>query len=141
MRLKNNLWKPAISEQITPKEKRKPPQDDICLKCPNYPDEHCKGLCPPLQWINGRQETKEIIPSKPIIVQGIELIDYNTALHEMIEDKQATDIDKLDSIRSIKEYKLRMIAACILAYIPQAEIAKLAHISQSRISRLYRIVK
>jgi hypothetical protein len=141
MRLKNNLWKPAISEQITQQEKRKPPQDDICLTCPNYKDDHCRGLCPPLQWINGRQETKEIIPSKPIIVQGIELIDYNTALHEMIEDKQATDIDKLDSIRSIKEYKLRMIAACILAYIPQAEIAKLAHISQSRISRLYRIVK
>jgi hypothetical protein len=140
MRLKNNLWKPAISEQITQKEKRKPPQDDICLTCPNYKDDHCKGLCPPLQWINGRSETKEIIPDNPI-KYGIEQIDYNQYIHEVITDNNINMEYRVEQLRSIADYRLRAIAACVLAHIPQTQIAKLTHSSQSRISRLYRIVK
>jgi hypothetical protein len=140
MRIKNRLWNPEHEQKTSVKQHKKPPQDDICLACPNHKDNHCKGLCPPLQWINGRSETKELIPDNPIS-RGIEQRDYNQALYEMIVDKQATDIDRLDTIRSINDYRLRAIAACILSYIPQQQIAKFAHISQGRISKLYHAIK
>ena len=140
MRLRNRLWNPE-HETPQPKQKRKSPDDDLCKPCPNYKDDHCKGLCPPMQWINGRSETKEIIPDTPISSHGVEQIDYNEAIYEMIADKRATDTDRLETIRTIANYKLRAIAACTLAYIPQKEIGKFAHISQGRISNLYRTIK
>jgi hypothetical protein len=94
-----------------------------------------------MQWINGNAETKEVIPSKPIFSHGIEQLDYNEALSDLITNKQATDIDRLDTIRSIKDYRVRLIASAILAYIPQQEIGKIAHISQGRISKLYHAIK
>ena len=136
MRLRNRLWN-LEHDRGLPKRKKQPPQDDICLLCPNYEDNNCRGLCPPLQWINGRAETKEIIPDAPIRY-GIDQIDYNEYLYGLITDKSATDSDRLDTIRSIKDYRLRIIAAAILAYVPQQQIAKYAHISQGRISKLYR---
>jgi hypothetical protein len=142
MRIKNRLWNPEHPETIKRSPPKFKPTDDLCKPCPNFNDNHCKGLCPPMQWIDGNQETIEIIPtSKPIISHGIEQLDYNQALAEMITDKQSTDIDRLESIRSIKDYRLRLIAACILAYIPQTQISKYAHISQGRISKLYRAIK
>ena len=128
----NNLWKPTNSE---PKEKQKPPKDELCQPCPNF--KICKGLCPPMCWINGRAETKELIPSQPIISHGIELQDYNESLAEMITDQQARDIDRLETIRSIKDLRIRLIAAGVLVYVPQVKIAEFANISQGMISKLY----
>ena len=71
---------------------------------------------------------------------GIEQQDYNAVLYEMITDQQSRDVDRLDTIRSIGNYRTRAIAACIVAYIPQQQIAKIAHISQGRISKLYRAI-
>jgi len=138
----NGLWRPTEpdNQQKQAVKPKKTHHDDICKICPNMADNHCKGLCPPLKWINGRAETQEIIPDKPI-KNGIQQIDYNTYCYEMIASAQATDADKIDTIRSISNYRIRAIAACILAYIPQQQIAKIAHISQGRISKLYRAVK
>ena len=139
----NGLWRPTNEPDNQPKQAVKPKKthyDDICETCPNKSDNHCRGLCPPLKWINGRHETAEIIPDKPV-KYGVEQLDYNTYLHELISSAQATDADKIDTIRSISNYRVRAIAACILAYIPQQQIAKFAHISQGRISKLYRAVK
>ena len=139
--MRNGLWKPEQPEQ--PKTYVKPKKshyDDICAGCPNKPDKHCKGLCPPLKWINGRAETIEVIPDTPI-QHGIEQVDYNQYIYELIASAQSTDADKIDTIRSIADYRTRAIAACILAYIPQQKIAEFAHISQGRISKLYRAIK
>jgi hypothetical protein len=141
MRLRNRLWNPEHETKPCKKQPRTAPNDPLCEGCPNHKDNHCKGLCPPLQWIDGNAETKEVIPSKPIFSHGIEQIDYNQVLSDFITDKQATDIDRLDTIRSIKDYRIRIIAASILAFVPQKEIGKIAHISQGRISKLYHAIK
>lgn len=141
MRLKNRLWNPEHEQPKTVKDKRKPPQDEICLLCPNYKDDYCKGLCPPLQWINGRAETKELIPDHPIEITNPNLTDYNSAIHELIKDKETRDIERLELIRNIENYKLKGIAACILVEMTQEQTGKFAHISQTRISRLFRGVK
>jgi hypothetical protein len=136
--IKNNLWKPGKDY----KEKQNPPKkikDEICKQCVNQ--EVCIGLCPLIKSVNGRAETQEVIPSTPVIRRGIEQQDYNQILYELISDQQARDADRIDTIRSIASYRIRAIAACALAYIPQTEIAKIAHISQGRISKLYRAVK
>ena len=139
MRRRNRLWNPEHPE----KEKRKPAKfkatDELCLPCPNK--ELCLGLCPPMRWIDGNAETIEIIPPEQPIRYGIEQRDYCQELAEMITSDQATDIDRLETIRSIKDYRIRLIAAGILAFIPQQQIAKYAHISQGRISKLYRGIK
>ena len=139
MRVKNKLWQPPKGSK-QPKQSKKQPKDEICKQCINI--RNCKGLCPLIISINGRSETKEIIPAQPIISrQGYEQQDYNQALYEMIADQQARDVDRLDTIRGIKDYRIRAIAACILAHIPQAQIAKLVHTHQGSISKLYRAVK
>lgn len=140
MRLRNRLWNPE-HEEHRKKQPRTAPNDPLCESCPNHKDNHCKGLCPPMQWINGNAETKEIIPRKPIISHGVELIDYNQYLAEVITDREATDIERLNTIRALKDYRTRIIAASILAYVPQQQIAKIAHISQGRISKLYHAIK
>ena len=137
----NGLWRPPNDNPQPIKTKpKKSHYDEICKGCPNKPDQHCKGLCPPLRWINGRAETIEAIPDD-INRCGIQQQDYNQYIYEIISSQQASDADKIDTIRSIKDYRIRAIAACILAYIPQEQIAKFAHISQGRISKLYRAVK
>lgn len=136
----NSLWKPPIEDKSTLiKRRKKKKTDEICKQCINV--KVCKGLCPLMVSVNGRAETQEIIPSEPIIKRGIEQQDYNEVLYELITDQQARDADRIDTIRSIANYRIRAIAACTLAYIPQVEIAKIAHISQGRISKLYRAVK
>lgn len=139
MRSRNTLWRPEGTENIPATVKpKKTHYDDICTGCPNRPN--CKGLCPPLKWIDGRAETIEIIPDAPV-QHGIEQADYNQYIYELISSAQSTDADKIDTIRSIADYRIRAIAACVLAYIPQSKIAEFAHISQSRISKLYRAIK
>ena len=138
MRLLNQLWKPRGERKKPRKSPRKPPEDEICQDCVNH--KICKGFCPPLIWIDGRSDTKELIPVKPII-NGIPQEAYNEELYRRINDKEARDIERLEDIRTISDYKLRMIAAATLVHIPQTQIAKITHSSQSRISRKYRIVK
>lgn len=138
MRLRNQLWKPR-SERKKPKiKKRKPPSDEICADCINH--KSCLGFCPPLLWIDGRGETKELIPDKPISINP-EQVEYTDKLHEMMVNKETTDIERLELIRGLKDYRLRVIAAGVLVNVPQEKIAQIAHISQGRISRLYRAVK
>ena len=133
MRLKNRLWNPEHDTIERKKEKKKPPQDEICAYCPNK--DQCLGLCPPLQWINGRSETKELIPSKPIESTQVE---YNDKLYEYITNKETTDLERLELIRSLSDYRIRIISASVMVGVPQEQIGKIAHISQGRISRLYR---
>ena len=134
MRLKNRLWNPE-HETPQPKQKRKSPDDDLCKPCPNYKDDYCKGLCPPMQWINGRSETKELIPAKPIESTQVE---YTDKLYEYMTNKETTDLERLELIRSLSDYRIRIISASVMVGVPQEQIGKIAHISQGRISRLYR---
>jgi hypothetical protein len=110
-----------------------------CKKCSHY--KICKSPCIYVDTLaNGNYEQRERPIDTDIIERG-DHRDYNQVLGELIEDARQRDIERLERIRSIANYRQRMIAACILAGIPQHNIAILAHISQSRISRLYRGVR
>jgi DNA-directed RNA polymerase specialized sigma24 family protein len=138
MRLLNQLWKPRNERKKPRKSPRKPPEDEICQDCVNH--KICKGFCPPLIWINGRQETKELIPDKPISINP-EQTEYNDKIHELMVDKETTDMERLELIRSLSDSRIKIIASSILVGVSQKQIAQIAHISQGRISRLYRAVK
>jgi hypothetical protein len=135
--MRNNLWK---AEGVKPKfgiRLHKFKKDDVvCPECIN--NKICKGYCPLVKGINGRSDTKEILPDRPVIQNGIEQMDYNAAIYELIADQQARDVDRLDTIRAISNHRTRAIAACILAYIPQDKIARYLHMSQGYLSKLYR---
>ena len=66
--------------------------------------------------------------------------DYNAALAELIEDQRNRDANALEDIRAIANARTRLIAAAILAYIPQRTIAQLINHSQGRISQLYHAI-
>lgn len=91
-------------------------------------------------WINGNVELKEkILEQQPSI--HLHQTDYKETLHELIVDKQTKDLERLELIRSITDPRKKMIAACVLVHMTQEEIGKQAHISQTRISRLYQSLK
>lgn len=138
MRLRNQLWKPRSERKKPQVKKRKPPDDEICIGCVNH--KVCLGFCPPLIWIDGRGETKELIPGKPISINP-EQVEYTEKLYEMMIDKETTDMERLEAIRSLSDYRIKVIAAGMLVNVPQEKIAKFAHITQGRISKIYRAVK
>ena len=77
---------------------------------------------------------------KPISINP-EQVEYTDKLYEMMVDKETTDIERLEAIRSLSDYRIRVIAAGMLVNVPQEKIAKFAHITQGRISKIYRAVK
>jgi hypothetical protein len=112
---------------------------NICTSCKHY--KYCDYPCAPVdQYANGNIPQREQ-PITPEILSERNNQDYNHVLYELIENKRNSDIDRLEIIRHIPDYRLRAIAACTLAHIPQGQIAKLAHISQGRISKLYRGIR
>ena len=110
-----------------------------CKKCAHY--KICKTPCIYVDVLaNGNTQQREH-PIPDDVLDRTSQRDYNTSLYELIIDHEARDIERLEAIRTIGDYRIRMIAAGILVGIPQNQISKCAHISQSRISRLYRGVR
>ena len=110
-----------------------------CKKCGHYTS--CKTPCIYVDTlVNGNDRPRER-PIPDDIIDRTGQRDYNAALAELIEDHEARDIERLEAIRTISDMRSRLIAASILVGIPQGQIAKLANISQGRISQLYRAIK
>jgi len=115
------------------------PQVIDCRTCQHY--QYCRNTCPAMEIIaNGHSPQRER-PIPDDIIDRTGQRDYNAALAELIEDHEARDIERLEAIRTISDMRSRLIAASILVGIPQGQIAKLANISQGRISQLYRAIK
>jgi hypothetical protein len=82
---------PSIERKSKLKRKTSQAKIDepLCIGCPNNKKKRtCKGLCPPMAWINGNAPTKEVLLSDMQIKQ-LEYKDYNQDLAELIEDRQS----------------------------------------------------
>jgi hypothetical protein len=114
-------------------------RDDICLKCCNR--KSCRGLCPPLQWVNGRVEGKERLLSD-IIGSSQDLIyqDYKEVISELADDREEREkwkLGKISDILEISDFMPRAIAALLFFEIPKNNICKLLKISRTHFYRKY----
>lgn len=109
-----------------------------CTRCSHYTT--CTSPCVYVDYItNGKIKRKETsIPGN--LLDRTSQGSYNDALSELIEDKRNRDANRLEYIRTIENYHIRIIAAAVLADIPQRIIAKMTNHSQSRISQLYQSI-
>lgn len=110
-----------------------------CRPCQHY--QYCRRPCPATDFLaNGNVPQREIqIPTNIIEHTGQQ--DYNAVLAELIEDNRNRDANRIEAIRTIPDMRMRLIAAAILAHIPQRTIAGLTNHSQSRINQLYQSIK
>jgi endonuclease III-like uncharacterized protein len=134
---------PAIERKATIKRKYIPKKidDELCKDCPNNQQGKkkkavCKGLCPPMRWINGNTQTKEVLMSS-IRSQELEFKDYNKDLAELIEDRQW----KLDKSLSLEDTKQRAIAILLMAGFKQNQIKTLFFMSYRQINRIANKIK
>lgn len=129
MRLKNNLWKPAISE---PKQEKKITifKDSLCQDC-QYIGRCDKGPCFWLKHINGNSVTKEALLTD-LNTKNMEYRDYKADLCEMMEHRQY----RIDSALKIQTVKHKAIAILLLAGITQVDLAKLFSMSIKQINRI-----
>jgi hypothetical protein len=110
-----------------------------CRKCEHY--SYCDEACIYVEAIaNGRTRQRERPIPDDILDRTLQR-DYTAELAELAEDAEARAEERLELIRQIPDYRVRLIAASIWVGIPQADIAHIAHISQSQISRIYRGVR
>ena len=124
----------AIKKQKAPKPPKNGHDPNICQLCRNK--GYCPWPCHPLSYtINGIKPPQEE-PFDPDH-RPPPTIDYKDVLVEIMADKEARDIERLETIREIKPMRRRLIAAGLLAWMTQKEIASETHISQTRISRIF----
>lgn len=110
-----------------------------CRKCEHY--SYCDEACIYVDTLaNGNARQRERPIPNDMLDRTLQR-DYAAELAELAEDADTRAEERLELIRQIPDYRMRMIAACIWVCIPQANIAQLAHISQSQISRIYRGVR
>lgn len=114
-------------------------RDDICLNCCNR--KHCRGLCPPLVWVNGRTESKEPLLTDIIgTAKDLEYQDYKEVISELAEDREereAWKFDKIEEILKIDGFIPRAIAAMLFFNIPKNKICALLKISRTHFYRKY----
>ena len=143
MKLRNRLWNPEHDKDF-PKRKptpQPPPADPVCATCPNriiqYMDGGeekempCRGLCPPLQWIDGNATSKETLMAD-LNTKDMEYRDYKDSLIEMMEHKQA----RIESALDFRNVKHQAISILLLAGITQKDISRLFRMSYRQINRL-----
>lgn len=147
MRKRNRLWNPE-HDKAHPKRKPVPklPDDPLCDTCPNklitYYDDGiekqmpCRGLCPPMQWIDGNTSSKETLMTD-INAKNLEYRDYKDDLIEMMEHRQARIKDAID----ISSVKHRAIAILLLADFTQKDISTLFRMSYRQINRISKHIK
>ncbi len=142
MRRRNRLWNPE-HEKKQPKHKPtlKLPDDPICEKCPNrlikYIDAGeekempCRGECPPMRWIDGKEASKEALMSD-INAKDMEYRDYKDNLIEMMEHQQT----RIENALDFENVKHKAISILLLAGITQKDISKLFSMSYRQINRI-----
>jgi len=96
----------------------------------------CNGLCPPMAWINGNTQTKEILLTE-INTKEMEYRDYKDDLIEMIENRQA----RVNRAIDIPEVRQRAISILLLAGISKKDIANLFFMSPRQIIRICKHIK
>lgn len=147
MNTKNTLWRPQNMED---KRKSKPlpktADDPLCATCPNksihYKDAGkektmpCRGLCPPMQWINGNTPTKEVLLTD-LNTGGMEYKDYKSELSDLLDDRRSRVNNTID----LPDLKRRAISILLLAGITKKEIANLFSMSDRQIRRLSQYIK
>ena len=101
-------------------------RDPICKPCPNR--KACKGLCPPLQWVNGNVARKE--PLLKYSIDAVKAQDYKPLLSDLIRSRQ---IDRIEEIREIQDTTTRAIAGMIYALVSVEDIAGLIELSRTTI--------
>lgn len=111
--------------------------DDICAMCKNR--ETCKSPCPPMQWVNGNIQTKEVIVAD-LSGEAYPYDDYNAVISQIISHNQASDASNIELIRSIKNKRRRAILALRHADIPVSDISLLLRISRRHLHRLIRYI-
>ncbi len=108
--------------------------------CAHYVDCQTSGrVCVHVEdYANGNVSRQERI-APPERLEYLPQGDYNDAIHELMRDKEARDIERLEAIRAIRGGARRLIMAGVLVGITQTEMAALLGKNQATISRIYRI--
>ena len=112
-------------------------KDDMitCDECP-YKSKCVKPCKPVEDYINGKTIRKESLLKNQH--DYIPQSNYNDILYELIINKESTDIERLEAIRSTDNMRRRVIMSSILVGVPQEKIAEICNISQTLISLIYR---
>ena len=100
-------------------------RDEVCRlgKCPNHP---CNGLCPPLQYVNGRSQSKEVLLSNLMATDNLEFRDYKDTLSELAEDRETRDKrrkEKLEVMLSAPNTREKFIKLALMAGFTQNEVS------------------
>ena len=111
-------------------------RDDVCRlgKCPNC--EICAGLCPPLQYVNGRSQSKEILLSNLIRSDNVEYRDYKEVITELSEDREAKRSKRLEKALKETNTRKKFIKIALLAGYTQAEISLFFKLTPGRICQI-----
>jgi hypothetical protein len=113
----------------------------ICDQCINNIDTKkrrraCRGLCNPLLWINGQQETQEILISDLHDINAKEYKDYKDIINELAEDIELKRAD-IKRIFDIEDDRNKIVALSIYVLkLTKREVAKAMHLSKRQISRI-----
>jgi len=134
---------PTIEPKAKVKRKTIPKKidDELCQDCPNNQRGKkkkavCRGLCPPMAWINGNVPTREVLLSS-IQTKNLEYKNYNDDLAELIEDHQY----RLDKTLNIEDMKQRAIAILLLAGFKQTDLKSIFFMSYRQINRIANKIK
>ena len=136
--LRNQLWQPNDTDKSKRKIKIKKIDDELCQGCPNNNKKQptCKGLCPPMRFINGNVQSREVLLTD-INTKEMEYRDYKDDLIEMIENRQA----RVNRAIDIPEVRQRAISILLLAGITQKDISNLFSMSYRQSNRIVKHIK
>lgn len=105
-----------------------------CTECPAR--IKCVKLCDKMErYVNGNKPLKETLVNRE--ADYIPQSDYNNVIHELMQDKQTRDIERLEAIRLIPDHRRRLILSALLVGIPQEKVAQICNTSQTAISLIY----
>ena len=115
--------------------------DANCARCTHYDD--CSTPCIWVELeINGKTSQRERI-ADPGRLQVLPQGDYNGLIYELMRDREARDIERLEAIREIEckspcSLKKKAILSMMLARMTQKQIGTIIHTERSWISRIVR---
>lgn len=107
--------------------------DELCQACQNK--GQCEFICLPMKWIDGNIERREKLLNDDHIDESM-MENYNETLHERIRAKQ---LDRMEEIRTIKDIKIRAVAALLSAEISITDISKLFQNNRSSVYKILNI--
>lgn len=117
------------------KENKKRRPDDICKQCRHK--KRCRSLCAPLEWIDGNVELQEKLLNNPYDDRHC-TEDYNAVLARVIKNVNQNNNNIILQIRSLRDTRLKAIAAMVHAEMSVSSIAEIVHISKSHVYKTLR---